>query len=76
MFCKKYVLKVSQNSQENFFAGVVFNKVAGLDVLNFIEKRLQHECFPVNFTKIFKITYFAEHLQTAASTNMLLKSKN
>ena len=29
----------------------LFNKVAGLQVCNFIEKRLQHRCFHVKFTK-------------------------
>ena len=33
-------------------------------VLNFIKKRLQHRCFPVN---IAKNKYFEEHLRTAAS---------
>ena len=26
----------------------VFNKVVGLKACNFIKKRLQHRCFPVN----------------------------
>ena len=29
----------------------LFNNVAGLRVCNFIKKRLQHRCFPVNFAK-------------------------
>ena len=28
-----------------------FNKVAGLKACNFIQKRLQHRCFPVNIAK-------------------------
>ena len=32
----------------------LFNKVAGLQVCNFIEMRLQHRCFPVNTTKFLR----------------------
>ena len=35
----------------------LFNEVEGLNTCNFIKKRLQHECFPVNFCEIFKITF-------------------
>ena len=28
-----------------------FNKIAGLKASNFIKKRLQHSCFPVNIAK-------------------------
>ena len=45
----------------------LFNKVADLQVRNFIKKRLQHNCFPVKFANFLKNTYFAEHLQTTAS---------
>ena len=31
-----------------------FNKVAGLQACNFIEKRPQHSCFPVNVAKILR----------------------
>ena len=31
-----------------------FNKVAGLQAYNFIKKRLQHRCFPVNITKLLR----------------------
>ena len=50
VFHKKAVLK-------NF---AVFTKTTVLNqqVCNFIEKRIQHRCFPVNIAKIFKNTYF------------------
>ena len=51
-FAKKVVLK-------NF---VVF--AGKLQTCNFIKKRLQHRCFPLNICKIFKNTYFKEHLLT------------
>ena len=33
----------------------LFDKVAGLNVFNFIKKRLQHKCFPVKFAKSLRI---------------------
>ena len=32
----------------------LFNKVAGLQVCNFIKKRLQDRCFPVKFVKVLR----------------------
>ena len=32
----------------------LFNKVAGLQACNFIKKRLEHRCFPVNFAKFLR----------------------
>ena len=53
-------LNVSQISQENTYVGVSFNKVADLKAWNFIEKRLQHRCFPVKFAK-FSRTHFLQN---------------
>ena len=39
----------------------LFKEVAGLKSCNFIKKRFQHSCFPVNIAK-FLITFFIEHL--------------
>ena len=47
----------------------LFNKVAGWKAYNFIKKRLQHRCFPVNIAKIFKNTYLEKHLQMTAFVN-------
>ena len=44
----------------------LFIKAAGLKNCNFIKKRLQRWCFPVNITK-FLNTYFEEHLRMTAS---------
>ena len=38
-----------------------FNKVAGLQACNFIKKRLQRKCFPLNIAKSLR-TAFKEHL--------------
>ena len=32
----------------------LFNEVAGLQVCNFIKKRLQHWCFPMNIAKVLR----------------------
>ena len=32
-------------------------------VRNFIEKRLQHRCFPVNIVKFIRTALFIEHLR-------------
>ena len=39
----------------------LFNEIAGLKAYNFIKKRLQHRCFPVNIAKFVR-AYFKEHL--------------
>ena len=44
-----------------------FNKVADLKVCNFIKKRLQHRCFPVNIVKFFKNSFFNKTPPMASS---------
>ena len=39
----------------------LFNRVAALKACNFIKKRLQHRCFPVNITKFLRTRFFIEH---------------
>ena len=39
-----------------------FKKAAGLKACNFIKKRLQHRCFPVNFAKFLRIPFVTGHL--------------
>ena len=63
MFFKIDVLKISQYSQENNCFSVSVNKVAGLKICNFIKKRLQHSCFPVNIVKFSETPLFTEHLR-------------
>ena len=40
----------------------LFKKVTGLRACNFIEKRLQHRCFPVKFAKFLRAPFFTEGL--------------
>ena len=39
----------------------LFNKVLDLKVCNFIEKILQHRCFPVKITKFLTTAFYIEH---------------
>ena len=39
------------------------NKVAGLNICNFIKKRLQHRCFSMKFHKFLRRPFFKEHLR-------------
>ena len=41
----------------------LFNKAAGLKSCNFIQKRFQHSCFPVNIAKFLRTAFFIEHLR-------------
>ena len=41
----------------------LFNKVSGLNAGNFIKKRLQRSCFPVNIAKFLRITSSIAHLR-------------
>ena len=54
-YLKKLFLKISQYSHENICVGSLFNKITGLQGCNFIKKRLQQRCFPVNIAKFFRI---------------------
>ena len=40
----------------------LLNKVAGLKVCNFIKIRPQYRCFPMNFPKFLRISFFTERL--------------
>ena len=54
---KKVFLKISQNSQENAYARVCYNKVAALRPATLLKKRLWHMCFPVNFVKFLRTPF-------------------
>ena len=36
----------------------LFNKVSGRQTCNFLKKRLQHRCFPVNFAKFLRTLFY------------------
>ena len=63
-------LKFLQNSQENTCEGSFFNKVTDLKVCNFIKKRLQHRCFPVNILEFSRSTFFIEYLWSLVAASV------
>ena len=48
----------------------LFNKVPGLQACNFIKKRLQQRCFPVNIAKFLRTASFIEHLRLLLYMNI------
>ena len=46
-----------------------FNKVVDLRPAALFKKRLWHRCFPVNFAKFLRTSFFTEHLQATVSAN-------
>ena len=58
-------LNILQYSQEKTCIRVSFFKVAGLKAINFIKKRLQHRCFPVNIAEFLR-TPILKNIWTAA----------
>ena len=61
---KKLLLKLRRIHRKIPVSESLFNKVAGLQICNFIKKRLQCRCVFLWFCEIFKNTYFEEHLWT------------
>ena len=45
-----------------------FNWVAGIKLM---AQRLWHRCFPMNFFKVFKNTFFTEHLRNTAPVTLV-----
>ena len=63
VFCKKGVPKnFKKITRKHLCWSLFFNKVAGLRPETLLKKRVQQRCFPVNFVKFFKNTFFKEHL--------------
>ena len=61
MFCKKGVLRNFTNLTGKLLCeSLLFNKVTGLSPVTVLKKRLWHECFPVNFAKFLRTSFFTE----------------
>ena len=58
---KKVFLEILQNSQGNVCARVSFS-IKLQAPITLLKKRLWHRCFPVNFAKFLRTTFFTEHL--------------
>ena len=63
MFCRKGVLKISQNSQENTSGSVSF--LIKFFKSTLLKKEILGLVLSCDFYGIFKSTCFAEHLRTA-----------
>ena len=77
---KKAALK-NNIHKETVMLESLFNKVAGLKVWNFVLKRLQHRCFPVNMAKflrapVMKNTCERLLLQKGNLRELILKEKS
>ena len=59
----RYSLKFIKFYRKTPMLEPLFNKLAYLQVYNFIKKRLQHWCFPVKIEKFLRTTLFIEHLR-------------
>ena len=63
LFCKKGVLNnFAKFTRKHLCWILFFNKVAVLRPATVLKKRLQYRCFPVNFGKFSRTTFFTEHL--------------
>ena len=62
VFCKKGVLKNSQNSQKNTFARASLLIKFQAAPATLLKKRPWHRCFPKNFAKFLRTHFFIEHL--------------
>ena len=64
VFCKKRILKnFTKFTGKHLCQRLFFNKVAGLRAATLLKKRLWHRCFPVNFVKFLRTTFFIEHFR-------------
>ena len=62
MFFKIDVLKNFTILAGKHLCQSLFNKVLGLQSCDFVKKRLQHRCFPVNIMEFLRTSFFIEHL--------------
>ena len=63
LFCKKGVLRnFTKFTEKHRSQSLFFNKVADLRPATLLKKRIWRRCFPVNFDKFLKTTFFIEQL--------------
>ena len=61
--CQELFFKFGNFTRIHLCWSLFFNKVTGLGPAALFKKRLRHRCFPVNFAKFLRTTFFKEHLQ-------------
>ena len=74
MFCKRGVLrKFAKFTGKHLCQRLFFNKVAvqGLRPASLLKKSLWHRCFPVDFAKLLRTTFFTEHLRWLLKTKAI-----
>ena len=64
---KNVLRKFTKFTGKHLYQSLFFNKVADLRLATLLKRRIWHSCFPVNFAKFLKNTFFTEHLWTTAS---------
>ena len=64
VFCKKSIVRnFTKFTEKHLRQKLFFNKVAGLRPATLLKKSLWHRCFPVNFVKFLRTTFFIDNLQ-------------
>ena len=64
VFCKKGVSKnFTKFTGKQLCESLFLNKIAGLSTATLLKRRLWYRCFPVNFGKYLRNTFFTEHLR-------------
>ena len=75
LFSRKGVLRnFAKFTGKYLYQSLFVNKVAGLKPATILKKSFWHSCFPVNFVKLLRTTFFKEHFRWLLLTvqNMLL----
>ena len=73
-YIKKVFLRISQNSQENACARLSFVIKLQAETCIFIKRETLAQVFSYEFYKIFKNTFFTEHIETTVNTARFLKN--
>ena len=58
MFCKGVLRNFVKFIGKRMWLSALFNKVAGLRSATFLKMRLWHRCFPANFSKFLRRSFF------------------
>ena len=70
VFCKKGVIRnFTKFTGKYLRPSLFFDKVVGLRPATLLRKRLWHRCFPVNFVKFLRNTFFHKTPLVAAYEN-------
>ena len=63
VFCKKGVLRnFAKFTGKHLCQSFIFNKVTGLGSATLLKERFWHRCFPINFAKFLRTSFYIEQL--------------